>query len=264
VDVTVAVATFGEERWPQLARERAIPSAEALGVPVVHAHRATLHAARNAVLDDVQTEWVVHLDADDELEAGYVDAMAAGTADVRAPAVRYVYSNGRADWPRMPHVAGHNHDCVAECLPHGNWLVIGAAVRVELARRVGGWRDFPWSEDWDMWVRCYRAGATFEAVPKAIYRAHVRPDSRNRSALRSARLAAHRAIVTANGGTDFVTAPRACALCGYPTLNDFYVAIPGEPAVAHTISCGPILNGMTPVITPTHERLPDGSYRRLP
>lgn len=198
LDVTVAVCTFGAAEWVRLANTRAMPSARVLGVPVVHVHDSTLDGARNAALDRITTEWVIYLDADDELEAGYLDAMATGTADVRAPAVRYVQGD-RAAWPRMPTVAGHTHTCDESCLPYGNWLVIGAMVRGELLRRAGGWRDWPWSEDWDMWLRCQKAGATFEPIPAAIYRAHVRRTSRNRGQGQATRLAAHRAIAAANG-----------------------------------------------------------------
>lgn len=198
MDVTVAVATFGGDHWRELAVSRAVPSAEALGVPVVYRHGDTLHGARNAALAAVETEWVCHLDADDELEAGYFDAMASGAADVRAPSVRYLYPY-RAMPPRVPRVAGHSHNCVADCLVEGNWLVVGSLVRAELVRSVGGWRDFDWSEDWDLWLRCHLAGASFEAVPSAVYQAHVRKDSRNRAASAEVRLAAHRAIAEANG-----------------------------------------------------------------
>lgn len=201
MDVSVAVATYGDAHWVSLAQTRAIPSAQALGVPVVHSHHPdALHHARNEALAQVHTEWVIHLDADDELEPGYVEAMATGSADVRAPAVRYISRAGTASWPAVPHVAGHDHhDCEAVCLRQGNWLVVGAAVRADLVRWVGGWRDFCWSEDWDLWLRCHLTGATFEAVPDAIYRAHVRRDSRNRGQSRAAKLEAHRAIAAANG-----------------------------------------------------------------
>lgn len=198
MDVTVAVGTFGDDSWRQLAQSRAIPSAMALGVPVVHVHGPTLHDARNAALDAVTTEWAVHLDADDELEPGYIEAMSHGVADVRAPSVRYV-RQGYQGRPGMPQVASHTHACAAECLTRGNWIVIGACIRTDLVRRVGGWRDFPWSEDWDVWLRCHLAGATFEPIPQAVYRAHVRRNSRNRGASRDEKLAAHRAIEAANG-----------------------------------------------------------------
>lgn len=198
MDVTVCVGTYGGPEWVKLAEERAVPSAEALRVPVVHHHDATLHDARNGAVAKVDTEWVCHLDADDELEAGYFDAMSAAVGDVRAPSVRYV-TGGRARRPQMPRVAGHGHHCRSECLSQGNWLVVGSLVRTDMVRRVGGWRDFPWSEDWDLWLRCYLTGAEFSAVPAAVYRAHVRSDSRNRSVQGAARLAAHRAIAEANG-----------------------------------------------------------------
>lgn len=199
MEVTIAIATYGVADWARLAVDRAIPSVDSLGLRWVYVHGPSLHDARNGALAQVETEWVIHLDADDELEPGFVEAMATGSADVRAPAVRYVHRGGSAATPYVPRVAGHTHLCTADCLPLGNWLVIGSAVRADLLREVGGWRDFAWSEDWDTWLRCRHAGATFEAVPAAIYRAHVRPDSRNRSATGQARLAAHRAIAAANG-----------------------------------------------------------------
>lgn len=198
MDVTVVVGTFGDRAWIDLAQERAIPSADALDVEVIHIHGATLHEARNAGLDLVTTKDVCFLDADDELEAGYFEHMATVDADLRAPAVRYIRAHGAQD-PWMPQVAGHDHACTADCLPWGNWLVIGTVAPAELVRNVGGFRDFDWSEDWDLWVRCWQAGATIAPVPLAIYRAHVRSHSRNRGPARSDRLAQHRSIAEANG-----------------------------------------------------------------
>jgi hypothetical protein len=199
-DVTVAVATYGDPSWLALAGARAIPSARAQGVPVVSVHADSLHAARNACLDQVQTERVILLDADDELEPGYINAMAVGTADVRAPRVRYVRPGGAASPAVMLRVSGHDHpQCCGDCLAWGNWVVIGAMVRTDLLRKVGGFEPWPLYEDWAAMARMWQAGATFEPIPRAIYRAHVRRDSRNRAPGRAARLAAHRAIAEALG-----------------------------------------------------------------
>jgi GT2 family glycosyltransferase len=198
VDVSIVVGTFGDPKWADLARTRAIPSAEQFGVRVIHEHADTLDQARNAGLWQVDTEWVCHLDADDELEPGYFDAMSKGTADCRAPRVRYIRRVVDRPRPIMPRVAGHTHDCNADCLAFGNWLVVGSLASADACRIVGGWRDFHWSEDWDLWVRLWKAGCTFEAIPDAIYRAHVDPQSRNRGQAREAKLAAHRAIAVAN------------------------------------------------------------------
>jgi GT2 family glycosyltransferase len=199
IDATIAVATFGDSSWADLAQARAIPSAEALGVPVVHVHDETLHDARNAALDLVGTEWVVHLDADDELEPGYLDHMACGTADLRAPAVRYV-RGPRQHTPYVPKVAGHTHDCTGDCIASGagNWLVVGTMARTQLLRDIGGWRDWPMYEDFDLWMRALLTGATVEAIPSAVYRAFARPDSRNRGPSMVEKNRVHYAIVAAN------------------------------------------------------------------
>lgn len=178
MDVSVVVGTFGGQHWIDLA-QRAIRSARALDVPIIHHHADTLHEARNGGLNRVETEWVVHLDADDELDKNFFCEMEYGYADVRAPAVSYVNS-GHVSTPLVPQVFGHSHRCEGDCLQFGNWLVVGSLVKSDLVRKVGGWRDYPVYEDFDLWQRCWLAGASFEAIPCAIYKAHVRYDSRNR------------------------------------------------------------------------------------
>jgi glycosyltransferase involved in cell wall biosynthesis len=199
VDVTVVVATYGDEEWSDLAHERAIPSAKALDVPVIPTHCENLRTARNLGLELTRTERVIFLDADDELEPGYLEAMATGTADLRVPAVRYVKPKHNTPLARMPQVAGHGHRCVADCLAFGNWLVIGTLAPTELLKRVGGFGDEPIYEDWALWVRCWQAGATVEAIPQAVYRAHVRSDSRNRAPDRRFKHRVHQDIARANG-----------------------------------------------------------------
>lgn len=198
MDVTVVIATYGDSSWVDLAHERAIPSAINHAVPYVHLHGSTLQFARNDALAQVTTPWVCYLDADDELEAGYFEEMDESDAEIRVPSVRYV-KNNFDQGVRMPQVAGHDHECSAECLPFGNWIVIGAVAPARLVRDVGGFRDFPWSEDWDLWVRCWKTGATIAPVPKAVYRAHVRRDSRNRGMSVDERVRAHNLIAEANG-----------------------------------------------------------------
>jgi len=198
--ISIVVATYGDRSiWDPLA-ERAVRSAvkEVPGAFVHRIHGETLHGARNAGLECTKTEHIIFLDADDELEPGYVETLLRGTADVRAPAVRYVHGV-RPGEPKMPKVSGHTHDCVAECLAFGNYIIIGAMVRTELLRRVGGWHDHAWSEDFCTWVRCWKAAATFESLPQAVYRAHVRANSRNRAPDRAAKLDAHREIACENG-----------------------------------------------------------------
>lgn len=208
-DVTVALYWTGEP-WMSMALYRAIPSAVANLAPLAFGVGATVAECRNDALRQVETEWVIHLDADDELTPGYLDAMLAaeGDADVRVPAVQYIQPDGEVGEPSLWRTNArmfHRHDggpCVGACLLEGNWVPIGAMVRTELARSVG-WREWACFEDWDFWLRCYLAGASFAAVPSAVYRAHVRNDSRNRLVdqpdRHSVRTMTHRQIAEANG-----------------------------------------------------------------
>lgn len=195
-DVTIAVCTYGADTWRELAEYRALPSAETQGTRVLHIHADTLHDARNGALSHAATSHIIYLDADDELEADYVTHLLAGSADLRAPSVRYVQGErARGASPRMPHVAGHNHhECGGECLPFGNWIVVGALAPIGLLQAAGGWHDWPCFEDWDLWARCWQHGCTVEPIHAAIYRAHVRHDSRNRAGTVQARNEVHRRI----------------------------------------------------------------------
>lgn len=194
MDAQVVIGTFGSQEWAELALERAIPSAPG----AIHVHGDTLAEARNEGLAQVTSPWVIFLDADDELAPNYIEAMATGTADLRAPAVRYVRGSRTQD-PYVPQVAGHSHACSAPCLEEGNWLVIGTALRADLAREVGGFREWEVYEDWDLFLRCYLLGATVEAIPSAVYTAHVRPDSRNRAPSIEVKNRIHHEIVKAIG-----------------------------------------------------------------
>lgn len=198
LDATVVVATFGDRKWQELAESRAVPSAVDQA-PVVRVHGDTLAQARNAGLAKVKTPYVIHLDADDELAPGYIEALGKGTRDLRAPSVSYVRKFRQPRHPGVPKVAGHEHDCAGPCLVEGNYLVVGTAAPTELVKRVGGWGEYPLYEDWDLWLRCYLNGATVETIPEAVYIAHVNPESRNRAPAMSLKNRVHREIVAANG-----------------------------------------------------------------
>lgn len=199
MEVTICCGTFGEMEWGRLAQDRAKPSALAECPEWRHVHLGdgTLAEARNLALAEVETEFVIFLDADDQLEPGYVEAMSRGTADLRAPSIRQVQEErgGRLTPIFMPQVWNHRHACTGDCLRQGNWLVIGTCVRTELLRGCGGFPEgIEWSEDWAAYARCWAAGGTVEAIPDAVYRAWVRSDSRNHAPSAEFKNAQHRKI----------------------------------------------------------------------
>lgn len=192
MDVTVIVGTFGEQRWADLARERAIPSAEAQA-PVVHVHGDELHsygaslaACRNAGAELAESEWLCFLDADDELMPGFFDAMDRADGDLRTPAVSYVRPRrGAAEpmfWP--------------ECdLRDSNNLIVTTLIRRQMFFDLGAFRDVPLYEDWDLWQRAWKAGATIERVPDAVCRVHIDPASKHRrGTTRQQKLEAHEIV----------------------------------------------------------------------
>lgn len=205
MDITVAVATYGDSGWFALA-ERAVESVTRCGLDVFHIHRpdSSLAEARNEALAKVSTPWVVQLDADDELEGGfgaYIERahVLHPYADVIVPQVRYIHPDGAPGLAHWPRVAGHTesgHECGADCLRYGNWVVVGAVVRTDLARRVG-WSEWPVFEDWSHWLGCYQLGASFVRAPDAVYRAHVREGSRNQRG--TDHVEVHRAIAREHG-----------------------------------------------------------------
>lgn len=188
LDATVVVGTYGGDGWADMAADRAIPSALSVGFPVVHCHLpdGTLAEARNQAVAAVGTPWVIHLDADDRLGGGFAAitgqaAAAQPDVDVLAVQVCYVHGDGYPGVAHWPHVYNHTatgHDCTAECLADGNWLVVGCPVRTEIAQRVR-WEEWERYEDYAFWARCWQAGARFGRAADAVYFAHVRPESRN-------------------------------------------------------------------------------------
>jgi hypothetical protein len=172
LDISIVVSTFGSFRWQLQAQERALPNARSFGVPVIYNHGNSLHEARNLGLYQVETEFVCHLDADDELAPDFFEQMEKVDGDLRPPSVNHVYE--RVTF--MPQVVGkngvHRHTCVADCLEDGNWLVVGTVAKTKLLQQVGGWKEWGNFEDWDLWMRCWIAGASITPVPKAVYKAY--------------------------------------------------------------------------------------------
>lgn len=172
-DVTVIVPVFGDHaRWLPVA-ERAVFSAIAQTAPperVFLSMAADLCTARNGPAEWARTEWLCFLDADDELDVGYVEAMLAGEGDLRQPATLGVVDGVEDAAPVV---------IPTRPLLDANYIVIGAFIRTALFWEVGGFRHLPAYEDWDLWIRAWLAGAAITCVPEAVYRVHVSPTGRN-------------------------------------------------------------------------------------
>lgn len=184
--ISVVIATYGVDEWKDIAWSRAYPSAINQGaheVLIGHDAEGTIATVRNGLAEEAEGTYLCVLDADDELAPGYITAMThawrewpwPGDAEqlpLLTPRVSYV-NRGRAQspkfWPEKP-------------LWEGNWLVIGTLVPRTLFLEVGGFPEaIHGYEDWALFAKCSKAGSPIVKVPEAIYRAHVRSGSRNRS-----------------------------------------------------------------------------------
>lgn len=178
---TIVIATHGKEEWSELAKTRAYPSAMDQGAEVLIGHdiHGTRASMRNALTEKATGDWIITLDADDELAPGYVTAMEKALDSIPLE-----------DWEK-PHLLTpmlqeieHGRKGVPFFWPErdlaeGNWMVVGTVFSRWLFWKVGGWRSFYGSgvlnewDDWDLWIRCWRAGAEIVKVPDAVYIAHV-------------------------------------------------------------------------------------------
>lgn len=172
--VTVIVGTFGDEAaWKPLA-DRAVESAvqqTVLPDELLWVHRDSLQEARNTGAEMAASEWLIFLDADDELDEQYIESMLRAPGDLRRPMTLGVYEDGSEDdspifIPRKP-------------LLEANYIVIGAMCRREQFLRLGGFDDYPILEDWALWLKFALDDAEISDAHGAIYRVHVRSQSRN-------------------------------------------------------------------------------------
>ncbi len=176
---SILICSFGSSWWRDLAISRALPSAVAQGdheIIVLHDPDpgASLGKLRNRAGDMATSDYLVFLDADDELEPGYIDAMREIETDVRIPMVRVLIGDPRHDSPPPdPFEIEPRH------ILDGNFIVVGAAIRRDLFLKVGGFGNQFFIEDWVLWIRAWIAGASMKLSPKSTYRQNWREGSRN-------------------------------------------------------------------------------------
>ena len=174
--VDVIIASYGDTSvWAPLS-QRAAQSVFAQSTKakrVLTVHDESLFIARNSAAKVSTADWLIFLDADDELDPYYIEAMLCGYGDIRQPSTLGVHEDGHED--EYPVLIPPKESFII-----GNHLVIGSMMRREMFLEVGGFRDLPCIEDWDLFIRMQLyADAEVGESPGAIYRVHVRPSSRN-------------------------------------------------------------------------------------
>lgn len=181
--IGVVIATYGDrDEWTPFVHRAAesVDRQDAGLVARIWYHGDDLTSARNegakaliAMDGDDPVDWLIFLDADDELDDDYINTMRAAVdqdSAIYRPNTQGFHEDGTIEEPRMiPRTDMRKRNCA----------VIGTMVPAALFEEVGGFDPYPCLEDWELWIRMLKAGAVLVDVPDAIYRVHVREGSRN-------------------------------------------------------------------------------------
>lgn len=176
--LTVIIASFGDDRWIDLADERALPSV-AHWPDVFHFHwpetGRSVGAVRNLAVEASRADgWICFLDPDDELAPGYLEAMTSAAVypeDLYAPALKLGSGPARVLDDR---------DIVDGLNP----CPIGTVIHRDTFDRVGGfWDERAW-EDWSLFRRVALTGGSIHFVPDAVYKAYPSTKGRNSTVTR--------------------------------------------------------------------------------
>lgn len=170
-EVAVCVCTFGDFRYWDFLAQRAVESIEKQTAPcqLIRIHGNSLSESRNEAARRVSQKYIIYVDADDWIEQDYVEKMLECDGDVRVPLVQQRLEDGQ-----VGPIEAKNPTRLID----NNWVIISAMVEREMLLRLGGFRELPALEDWDLWLRFWIDGAKF-VQSKALYHFHSRAGSRN-------------------------------------------------------------------------------------
>ena len=177
--ISVIIGTFGSEEWrvKALAASNSAVSQTEIPCQIIQVHADTLAQARNQGADKAHGDWLLFLDADDTLDSKYVESMSRAADQCRGPYL--LQPSHRTDKDTPIGKAGEVSMIPQMDIFKGNFMIIGTLVRRDQFLRVGGFRELPIYEDWDLWIRCVLDKAKYATVPDAIYNIKVNEHGRN-------------------------------------------------------------------------------------
>lgn len=173
VTVVIPVLNGSDEDWLKLAIN-SFPTGTRV---IVAENDGELAAALNAAIEEVDTEWMVVFGADDAAFEGFIEEMlsVSWNADVVYPST-VMFGE---DLKEILNIYPAEMFCKNRLKFH-NFVPHPSLIKTEWMRRVGGYNDLPYFEDWDLFVRLSEAGARFKPCPDAHFAYRRRDTSRNR------------------------------------------------------------------------------------
>lgn len=174
---SIVIATYGDPKWQRQAERVALPSAKLQGdfeIILYHDPDAISPAEpRNVAAAAAQGERIVFVDADDEIENGYVSACLGSTGGIRYPRVRYIPEDWNNTKPLPQPSILPKRD-----LTTGNFLVIGSMMIRSHLLQVGGFSEWETYEDWYTFLKLTYLGDVPVLCMPAVYRVYKHHGSR--------------------------------------------------------------------------------------
>jgi len=173
--ISVIIATYNDQwvtdhRFDIEWSVRSAAQQHDLSTEVVRIHRDTLHEARNEGALKAKGSRLVFLDGDDWLEPDFTQLIVE-PEDILQPRTRF-WTKATNEFTPPEYIAPR-----ADLLD-GNHLIVGCPVNRQLFLDVGGFDDWPIYEDWALWLKMRKAGATFGKT-SGVYNIQTQPQGRN-------------------------------------------------------------------------------------
>lgn len=159
-------------------------------IRLIRTPRLGVSRARNEGTTSARGEWLLFLDADDELLPHSLDRLTAAAAlhpaaDVISARYFAVGPDGSVHDPPTKILTGDAFVATAKGCP---FAIRCCLVRRSVVKSAGGFdSSYTLAEDWDLWQRIARGGAQFYAIPDILARYYLRSDSGSANALSMAR-----------------------------------------------------------------------------
>jgi len=176
--IDVAVGTFGSEDWEKKNAALCEQMSTLNSVNrVISVHSTSLAKARNSAARMSNADYIIFLDADDFLDDSYVEVMTRAASKAERPTIfkpmtRGFYESGDSD-PEAIFIP--NRDMFTS-----NSCVIGSMVSRLDFLSVGGFKEYPILEDWELFLNLIcNADCKIRPVRNAVYCINVRSGSRN-------------------------------------------------------------------------------------
>lgn len=147
-------------------------------IRVVRQQNKGCGGARDTAVRHSNGTFIVRLDADDELEPNYLEAMAAFIEanpgyDIYSCNGWHVYPDGSRRLARPGEFYEQERSFTLEEMFHAVHIFTVAVYRREIFDRIGGIRPDVYCEDLDFWLRAFAAGARHRYTPQALAVYHV-------------------------------------------------------------------------------------------